>query len=43
VPPSLDALHGRAAGVAGRRGKRDQLRSGHGVTAWVEKGAHLCR
>jgi hypothetical protein len=29
VPPSLDPLHGCAAFAAGRRGKRDQLLSGH--------------
>src|SRR3954467_2302628 len=32
VPPSLDPLHGRTTFVAGRRGKRDELRSGHGVS-----------
>src|SRR3954451_22732975 len=32
MPPDLDPLHGCSTFVAGRRGKRDELRSGHGVS-----------
>jgi hypothetical protein len=43
LPPSLDPLHRCAAFVAGRRGKGDQLRSVHGVSASTRSSGRSTR